>query len=85
MSQENVELFCRANEAFPDFHSEIVAVRDFENVTLAEVHNRGGGVEGETPVEQRSWRVHEWQARRCVAWTAYGSEAEALKAVGLEE
>jgi len=131
MSQENVELFRRASEAFndgdldaflaffdtevaasprlapiegeyrghdgvrlwweslrgtfPDFHSEVVAVRDLGNVTLAELHNRGRGVESETPVEQRSWHVTEWQARRIVKWATYGSEAEALKAVGLAE
>ena len=70
---------------FPDFHSEVVAVRDLGNVTLAELHNRGRGVESETPVEQRSWHVTEWQASRVVRWTAHGSEADGLKAVGLAE
>jgi hypothetical protein len=51
-------------------------------VTLAELHNRGRGVESETPVEQRSWHVTEWQASRVVRWTAYGSEAEASKPSG---
>jgi len=67
---------------FSDYQSEVVAVRDLGNVTLAELHNRGRGVESETPVEQRSWHVTEWQASRVVRWTAYGSEADALKARG---
>jgi ketosteroid isomerase-like protein len=70
---------------FPDFHSEVVSVRDLGNVTLAEPHNRGRGVESETPVKQRSWHVTEWQARRIVRWNANGSEADALKAGGLGE
>jgi hypothetical protein len=54
-------------------------------VTLAEVHNRGRELESETPVEQKSWHVTGWQARKIVRWTTYGSEAEAFKAVGLAE
>jgi len=127
MSQENVELFRRASEAFndgdldaflaffdaevaasprlapiegeyrghdgvrlwweslrgtfPDFHSEVVAIRDLGNVTLGELHNRAHGAESETPVEQRSWHVTEWQAKRIVRWTTYESEAEALEAL----
>jgi ketosteroid isomerase-like protein len=70
---------------FPDFHSEVVAVRDLGNLTLAELHNRGRGVESETPVEQTSWHVTEWRAGKIVRWTTYGSEPEALQAVGLAE
>jgi ketosteroid isomerase-like protein len=70
---------------FPDFHSDVVAVRDLGDLTLAELHNRGHGAESDTPVEQRSWHVTEWRARRCVRWTTYESEAEALQAVGLRE
>lgn len=55
------------------------------NVTLAELYNHGRGVESDMPVEQRSWHVTEWRARKIVGWTTYGSEVEALKAVGLEE
>ena len=69
----------------PDFHSEVVTVRDLGDVTLAELLNRGRGVTSETPVEQRSWHVTEWRAGLVVRWATYGSEAEALTAVGLEE
>jgi hypothetical protein len=70
---------------FPDFHTEVVLVRDLGHVTLAELHNRATGVESNTPVEQRSWHVTDWRARTIVRWTTYESEAEALEAVGLRE
>jgi ketosteroid isomerase-like protein len=72
-------------EAFPDFRTEVVEVRDLGDLTLAELRNRGRGAGSDTPVEQRSWHVAEWRDKKVVWWRAYGTEAEALEAVGLSE
>ena len=60
----------------------LVEVRDFGDVTLAEVRDRGHGVRSRAEVDQRSGHVTEWRDRKAVRWHAYGSEAEALGAVG---
>jgi SnoaL-like domain len=41
-------------DSFVYFYSEIVEVRDFGDLTLAEVHDRGHGVGSQAEVEQRS-------------------------------
>ena len=70
---------------FPDFHTEVVEVRDLGDVTLAELRNRGHGAGSDTPVEQQSWHVARWRDRKLVWWRAYGTEGEALAAAGLAE
>jgi ketosteroid isomerase-like protein len=72
-------------DTFPDFRSEVVEVRDLGDRTLAELRNRGHGAGSDLPVEQRSWHVAEWHDKKLVSWRAYGTEAEALEAVGLSE
>jgi ketosteroid isomerase-like protein len=72
-------------DAFPVFRTEVVEVRDLGDLTLAERRNRGRGAGSDTPVEQRSWHVAEWRDKKVVWWRAYGTEAEALEAVGLSE
>ena len=70
---------------FPDFHAEVVEVRDLGNVTLAELRNRGHGAGSDTPFEQRSWHVARWRDKKFHWWRAYGTESEALEAVELSE
>ncbi len=70
---------------FPDFHAEVVEVRDLGEVTLAELRNRGHGAGSDTPVEQQSWHVARWRDEKLVWWRAYGTEDEALAAAGLAE
>jgi ketosteroid isomerase-like protein len=72
-------------DSFVYFYSEIVEVRDFGDLTLAEVHDRGHGVGSQAEVEQRSWHVTEWRDRKAVWWYAYGTEAEAVGAVRLRQ
>jgi len=66
--------------AFTDFGSEVFEVRDLGNLTLAELHNRGRGVAGGTPVEQESWHVAEWRDGKIAWWAAFPTEADALEA-----
>jgi ketosteroid isomerase-like protein len=68
---------------FPDFRTEVVEVRDLGDVTLAQLRNRGRGAGSDTPVEQQSWHVARWRDQKLLWWRAYGTEAEALEAVGL--
>ena len=70
---------------FPDFHAEVVEVRDLGDVTLAELRNRGHGASSDMPVEQRSWHVARWRDKKLLWWRAYGTESEALEAVRLSE
>jgi ketosteroid isomerase-like protein len=44
-------------------------------------HGRGSGV----PVEQRLWQVVRFRQEKLVWWRSYGSEDQALEAVGLRE
>ena len=72
-------------EGLPDFTIEIVEVRDLGDVTIAVLRNRAHGAASATPVEQRLWIVGRWRNEKVVWWRTFGSEAEALEAVGLSE
>ena len=72
-------------EAFPDFNTEPMEVRDLGSVTLGKVRYRGHGGESGAPVDLIIWPVAEWGDRKIVRFTAHDSEAEALEAAGLRE
>jgi hypothetical protein len=44
-------------------------------------HGRGSGV----PVEQSVWQAVKFRSEKVLWWRSYGSETEALEAVGLSE
>jgi hypothetical protein len=70
-------------DVFPDWAVDVVEVRDFGDLTLSTVVNRGHGAGSDAPLEQRIWLLAEWHDKKVVWWRAYGSEAEAFEAVGL--
>ena len=72
-------------ENLPDFAIEVVEKRDHEDLTITVVRNRAHGAASAAPVEERLWIVAEWRNRKAIWWHTFGSEAEALKAVGLAE
>ena len=72
-------------EDLPDFAIEVVEVRDPGDLTVAVVRNRAHGAASAAPVEQRLWIVGEWRNGKAIWWHTFRSEAEALKAMGLEE
>ena len=72
-------------EAFPDFTTEVVEVRDIDDLTLGVLRNRAHGAASGALIEQRLWLVSKWRNRKVIWLQAFRSEAEALKAVGLEE
>jgi ketosteroid isomerase-like protein len=64
---------------------ETVAVRDLGDLTLAAVRMRGHGAGSDTPLDEELWTAAEWRDGKCVWWGNYGTEAQALEAVGLRE
>src|SRR2546425_253496 len=71
--------------ALPDYTLEIVEVRDLGDITLGHVHGYGHGAASATPVVDPFWQPMRWRDGKCVWWCNCATEAEALKAVGLED
>lgn len=45
----------------------------------------GQGAGSGAPIERTMWLAAEWRDQQAVWWCAFGSEADALEAVGLGE
>ena len=71
--------------AFPDYIAEVVGVRDLGDVTLSRVEGFGHGAASGIPMADPVWMPTRWRDGRCLWWRICATEAEALKAVGLEE
>jgi ketosteroid isomerase-like protein len=71
-------------EVFPDWKVE-AEVRDLGDLTLMHGRLRGQGATSGAPFERPYWAAVEWRDEQVVWWSAFGSEAEALDAVGLRE
>ncbi len=72
-------------DAMPDVALEVVEVRDLGRLTLAALRLRSHGARSDTPTDMPLWLLGEWRDGQCVWWQAFGTEAEALEAVGLSE
>jgi ketosteroid isomerase-like protein len=72
-------------EVLPDFRAEIYEVRDLGNSTFVHGCLRGHGAGSGAPFERTMWLTIGWRDDKQVWWHSFQSEAEALKAVGLEE
>ena len=72
-------------DVFPDFATEVVEVRDLGDLTLGTLRYRARSADTDTPVEARLWMVARWRSGKCVWWGTFGTEDEALEAVGLGE
>jgi hypothetical protein len=71
--------------AFPDLRAELDEVRDLGDKTFMSGRLRGQGAGSGASFERTLWQVVEWRDKKIVWWHAFGSEAEALEAVGLRE
>ena len=69
----------------PDLKAEIYEVRDFGEKTLLHDRLRAQGAGRGAPVERPLWLAITWRGGKGVWWCAFGSEAEALEAAGLED
>ena len=67
---------------FPDFSGEVLEVREQDDFLIASVRVRGHGAEGGAPFEQVLWQVARFRDGKATWWRNFGSEAEALRAVG---
>ena len=67
----------------PDLRAEIYEVRDLGDMTLVRGRLRGQGASSGASFEREMCLALEWRDKRGVWWHAFGSEAEALEAVGL--
>jgi ketosteroid isomerase-like protein len=72
-------------EIFPDFSAEVLEVRDPGDFVIVFVWTRGDGLDSGTPFEDRLWQASEWRHGKVVWWQMFGTEADALEAVGLRE
>jgi ketosteroid isomerase-like protein len=71
--------------AFPDFHAEILEVRDLGEFMIVALRVRGRGAESDTPLDAAIWHVNQFRDGKVIRWRVYTSESEALEAVGLPE
>jgi hypothetical protein len=69
--------------ALPDLSAELSEVRDLGDITFARGRLRGTGAGSGATFERTLWMANEWRNKKQVWWHAFGSEAEALEAVGL--
>jgi hypothetical protein len=70
---------------FPDYTIETIHMRDHEDLTLAHLRATGHSASNQTPMNEDFWYVARWRGGKLVWWHATPIEAEALRAVGLEE
>jgi ketosteroid isomerase-like protein len=70
---------------FPDWAPEVVSTRDLGDSVVAEIRQSGRAVGSGVVVEETAWQVLEFRDGAVVRFHGYGSEAEALEAVGVSE
>ena len=70
-------------DVFPDFTTEAGEVRDLGDVTLASLRVYGHGADSDAPLDAPQWLAARWRHGKCVRWGSYGTEGDALEAVGL--
>lgn len=70
-------------EVLPDLLAEVYEVRDLGDMTFVHGRLRGRGAGSAAPIERTMWLAIEWRDGTEVWWSAFGSEADALEAIGL--
>lgn len=70
---------------FPDFRVEVIEVRDFGDRVVSALRVRGHGLDSGAPIDEELWQASKVRDGRVVWWRNFGTEAEALEAVGLPE
>jgi ketosteroid isomerase-like protein len=71
--------------AFPDWHPQILRTTDHGDKVLAEIRMAGSGAGSGLAIEQTVWQATTFRDGKMVGFHGYGSQAEALEAVGLSE
>ena len=70
---------------FPNWHPSILRAIDHEETVVAEVLLAGRGAVSGMEIEQTVWQVTTFREGKVFGFHGYGSRADAVKAVGLEE
>jgi ketosteroid isomerase-like protein len=73
-------------DAFPDFSSEVLEVREpRRDILIVSIRVRGHGLEGGVPFAEVWWQAIKARDGKAIWVQNFGTEAEALDAVGLSE
>ncbi len=70
---------------FPNFRSEVVRAVEYGGAVVAELRFSGRAAASGLEIEERAWQAVTFRDGKAVWFEAYGSEDEALEAVGLRE
>ena len=70
---------------FPGLRAEVYEARDLGDMLFVHGCIRGQGAASGASFERTLWQALEFQEGKIVWWAAFGSEVEALDAVGLRE
>ena len=70
---------------FPDWHPEIMGTTDYGDTVIAEIRMAGRGAGSGLDIEQTTWQVTRFRDGKMAGFTAYGTRAAALEAIGLRE
>jgi ketosteroid isomerase-like protein len=72
-------------ETWDGFSIEILRVRDVEDFVIVVAHETGHGTLSGVPMDDEVTYVFNIAAAKIVRWRMFGTEPEALEAVGLAE
>jgi ketosteroid isomerase-like protein len=72
-------------ETWDGFSIEIMRLRDVEDLVIVVAHEQGQGTRSGVPMDDEVTFVFTVEAAKIVRWQMFGSEPEALAAVGLAE
>jgi ketosteroid isomerase-like protein len=71
--------------AFPDFHVQILEMRDLGDFMILALRLRGHGAGSDTPVDTVVWHVNQFRDGKVIRWRVYTGESEAVQAVRRRE
>jgi ketosteroid isomerase-like protein len=69
-------------DAFPDLTFQLDEMRDLRDVTFTALRLSGRGAGSGTPVDEAVWHLAWWEGGKCTRWGIYGTEEQALEAMG---
>jgi ketosteroid isomerase-like protein len=70
---------------FPDWHPQVGRTLDSGDTVIAEIRMAGRGARSGLPIEQTTWQVTRFRDGKMTGFTAYGTRAAALAAIGVRE
>jgi|RhiMetdeSRZDD1v2_1073273.scaffolds.fasta_scaffold572317_3 ketosteroid isomerase-like protein len=73
------------NASFAEWAPQIEKSHDFDDTAIVKFRFRGRGRDSAVMIDDPAWLAVRFRAGRISWWATYGSEAEALEAVGLSE